>query len=217
MGDNQSMQRNTFLFVALALTGAALSGCGAASSLVNSVIPEIDNLAALNDTTVDATVGSGRAVISGNVSKTSTFPDRDLPEQIKLKRLKLRQSLDRQVQVTLPAGAAAPASFTLKNIALSVKLSDSSSRSVETSKSLDGPITFTREAATNVYSVSAPVEVSGVTFDSSKFSTARDIITTAPSPNTVVARVSFDAESTELPNGTVLRFKLVGGKAKVEL
>ena len=217
LGDNPGM-KNLFPVFLGAVALVSLSGCGAVSSVVNSVIPEIDNLAALNDTSVDATVGSGRAVISANVTKTSEFPDRSLPEQVRLKRLKFRQSLDRQVLVTLPSGATAPAAFTLKNIALSVRLSDGDgARSTETSATVPGPVTFTREGSSNVYAITAPLEVSDVTFDKTKFTLARDIITTAPSPNTVSARVSFDAESTELPTGTVLRFKLVGGKAKAEL
>ncbi|MGC4042398.1 MAG: hypothetical protein QM758_01185 [Armatimonas sp.] len=201
------------LFGAAAVATFALSGCGA----VNSLIPDIDNLAALDGTTVDTTVGTGRAVISGNVSKTATFADRDLPQKSKLRRLKLRQSLNEKVTVTMPEGKPFPATFTLRNLELRIRVSDSETRAVETSASLAGPLTYTREGSTNVYALSAPVEISNITFDGSDFSTLRDIITTAPSPNTVVARFSLDAEDTELPSGTVLRFALQGGKAKVEL
>lgn len=194
----------------------ALSGCGAAS-LVNTVIPEIDDLAALDGTSVEATVGSSRAVISASVTKTSTFPDRDLPQKNVLKRLKLRQSLNQRVTVTFASGVTPPATFTLKNLALNVRLSDSDARSVESSASVAGPLTFTREGSTKVYSLSGPVEVSGITFDGAKFTAIRDIITTMPSPNTATARFSLDAEDTELPSGTVLKFGLENGKAKVEI
>lgn len=202
---------------ASALALVSLSGCGAVSSVVNSVIPEIDNLAALDGTNVEATVGSGRAVISASVTKTSTFPDRDLPENNRIKRLKLRQSLNQRVAVTFPDGVTPPASFTLKNLTLTVKLSDSDSRSAEATASVAGLLVYTREGTSTVYVNATPVEVSGVTFDGAKFTAIRDIITTAPSPNSVTARFSLDAEDTELPRGTVLRFGLEGGKAKVEI
>ena len=209
---------STLFLGASALALVSLSGCGAVSSVVNTVIPEIDDLAALDGTSVDATVGSGRAVISANVTKTSTFPDRDLPEQARIKRLKLRQSLNRRVAVTFPSGAVPPASFTLKNLALTVKLSDGGdARSAESSASIAGPLVYTREGTSNVYALSTPVEVSGITFDGARFTAIRDIVTTAPSPNTVAARFSLDAEDTELPRGTVIRFALENGKAKVEI
>ena len=217
-GNNRSMKNFKFFTLgASALALVALSGCGAAS-LVNSVIPEIDDLAALNGTSVEATVGSSRAVISATVTKTSTFPDRDLPQKNVLKRLKLRQSLNQRVSVTFASGVTPPATFTLKNLALNVKLSDGDgARSVESSASVAGPLTFAREGKTSVYTLSGPVEVSNIAFDGAKFTAIRDIITTAPSPNAVTARFSLDAEDTELPRGTVIRFALENGKAKVEI
>ena len=215
-GNHRSME-NLKLFALGASALVALSGCGAAS-LVNSVIPEIDDLAALNGTSVEATVGSSRAVISASVTKTSTFPDRDLPQKNVLKRLKLRQSLNQRVTVTFASGVTPPATFTLKNLALNVKLSDSDgARSVESSASVAGPLTFAREGKTSVYTLSGPVEVSNIAFDGAKFTAIRDIITTAPSPNAVTARFSLDAEDTELPRGTILKFGLENGKAKVEI
>ena len=181
------------------------------------MIPDIDNLAALDGTQIDATVGSGRAVISGNIAKSATFADRDLPQKSSLKRLKLRQSLDSNISIALPTSAVAPASITLTNFALLVKLSDSDSRTAEASATLAGPLTFTRQGTTNIYTRTTPAEISGVTFDGAKFTTVRDIITTAPTPNTVSARLSFDANDSELPSGAVVKFTLVGGKAKVEL
>ena len=195
----------------------SLSGCGAASSLINQVIPDIDNLAALDGTSIEATVGTSRATISSSVTKTSTFPDRDLPQKASLKRIKLRQSLNQRVSLTFPSGVTPPSSFTLKNLVLAVKLSDDDSRSAESSASISGPLVFNREGTSNVYAISAPVELNNITFEGATFLAVRDIVTTAPSPNTATARFSLDAEDTELPRGTILKFSLENGKAKVEI
>lgn len=207
-----------FGFSVLGIACVALSGCGAVNNAINSVIPEIDNLAQLNGSSVDATVGSGRAVISGNVSRSVTFPDRELPQVTQLRQMRLRQSLDQAVQVNMPSGKSFPASFTLSNIALLIRLSDGEgARVAEASATYAGPVTFTREGTSNVYRTTATVEVSNITFSNTGFSTARDIITTTPSPNTASGRLSFDADDTQLPNGSVLKFTFVNGKAKVEL
>lgn len=207
-----------FGFSMLGVACVALSGCGAVNNAINSAIPEIDNLAQLNGSNVNATVGSGRAVISGNVSRSVTFPDRDLPQVSQLKTLRLRQSLDQAIQVDMPSGASYPAAFTLSNITLQIRLSDGDgSRFTESSATYAGPVTFTRDGTTNIYRTTATVEVSNITFSGSGFSSARDIITTAPSSNSASGRLSFDADDTQLPNGTVLKFTFANGKAKVEL
>ena len=196
----------------------ALAGCGAVNNVINSVIPEIDNLAKLDGSTVDATVGTGRAVISGNVSRSVSFPDRDLPQVNQLKVMRLRQSLDQAIQVTMPSGKSFPESFSLSNITLSIRLSDGEgARTAEASASYVGPVTFTRDGSTNTYRSNTTVEVNNIAFAGSGFSTVRDIITTAPTPNAASGRLSFDANDTELPNGTVLKFTFANGKAKVEL
>lgn len=206
------------VFPVLGLAALALAGCGAVNNAINSVIPEIDNLVRLDDTTVDAVVGSGRAVISGNISRSVTFDDRTLPEQGKLRRLRLRQSIDQDIQVTVPGGASLPASFTLSNVALNVRLTETgSARVAESTATYSGSVTFTRQGTSAVYRSAGGFEISNITFDSTGFNTVRDIITTAPSPNTVAARLSFDTDDTQLPSGSTLRFKFVSGKAKVEL
>ncbi|WP_309714553.1 hypothetical protein [Armatimonas sp.] len=206
-----------FGFALLGTACVALSGCGAVNNVINSVIPEVDNLVKLNGTTVDATVGSGRAVISGNVSKSAEFGDTELPQVSQLRTMRLRQSLDTAIQVTMPSGKSLPASFSLSNIALRIRLSDSDARASEASATFAGPVTYTRDGTTSTYRTTTPVEVGNITFSNTAFSTARDIITTAPSPNSANGRLSFDTDDTQLPNGTVLRFTFVEGKAKVEL
>lgn len=207
-GDLEVNRTTLLIFCAL---GSTLSGCGA----VNSLIPEIDDLARLNGTTVEATVGSGRALISGNVSRAVSFADRDLPQVSQLRRLKLRQSIDGALEVSVP-GNSYPASFSLSNIGLQVRLTDGA-RVADASASVAGPITFTREGTTNIYRTSGPVEISNLTYSNATFSTARDIITTAPSPNSASGRLSFDTDDTQLPSGSVLKFTFVNGKARVEL
>jgi len=190
----------------------SLSGCGA----VNSLIPEIDNLVPLSGNSVQATVGSGRAVISGNITKSVSFPDRDLPSASKLKSMSLRQSLATSVQVTVPNGVSLPNTFTLSNITLQITLSDGD-RSTSSSATYAGPVTFTRTAGTSTYTTATTIEVSNISFTSAPFSTVKSIITTAPSPNTATGKLSFDAESTELPNGSTISFTFGGGKAKVAI
>jgi hypothetical protein len=200
------------IFPLVGIACIALSGCG----VVNSVIPEVDNLVSLNDTTVDAVVGSGRALISGNITKSATFDDRTLPSQGSIRRLRLRQSLDQAVEVTVPNGATLPASFTLSNFALLITLADAA-HTVTASATYPGPATFTRQGTTSTYVTTSTVEVKNITFSSTDFTIAQDIITAPPSPNTATGRLSFDANDTELPRNSVLRFKFVNGKAKVEL
>jgi hypothetical protein len=195
----------------------SLSGCGAVSSIVNTVIPEIKNLAALDGKSVDATVGSGRAVISASVTKTATFRDRNLPQVARLRRVKLRQGVNQRVVATFPPDFAPPPTFTLKNLSLTVRFSDSETRVAEATASVAGPLVFVRDGDTSTYSLTTPVEVKGLTFDGAEFATIRDIITTEPGPNSVTARFSLDADDTELPRGTVLKLSLEGGRAKVEI
>ena len=204
-------------FLALVLGGSVmLGGCGSVNNAINSIIPDINNLVKLDGRSLSATVGSGRAAISGNVSASAPFDDTELPQVSALKSMVLRQSLSQSVTISLPSGTAFPTSFALSNITLEILLSDGT-RSAQASATLAGPVTFTRQGTTSTYSATAPVEVSGITFQSTNFTSARDIITTAPSPNTASGKLSFDAESTQLPNGSTIAFTFSGGKAKVQL
>ena len=201
-------------FFVFGVACVAMSGCGA----VNSLIPEVDNLVGLNGSTVDATVGSGRALISGNINRTVTLPDTALDQLSKLKRIRLRQSLAPSITVKVPTGKTSPASFVLSNIALQVRLSESgSARVAQASGTYAGPVTFTRDGVSNSYTTTATVEVRDIVYSNDAFTNARDIITTAPSPNTAEGRLSFDADDTQLPSGTLLSFTFANGKAKVEL
>lgn len=204
---------------ALVFAGTAftLSGCGAVNSAINSIIPEIDDLVKLNGKSIEATVGTGRAVLSGNVGKSGPLDDTELPQADKLKSMKLRQSLAQNVTVTMPGSAAFPASFKLSNITLKITLSDSQG-TAEASATLAGPVTFTRQGTTSTYQASTTaVEISNIAFTSTNFEMVRNIITMPPSPNTAAAKLSFDADDTELPSGSKLTFTFSGGKAKVEL
>lgn len=196
----------------LATVVASLTGCGA----INSLIPEIDNLVPLSGNTVQATVGTGRAVISGNITKSVTFPDRDLPSASKLKSMNLRQTLTGSVQVTVPNGRTLPASFTLSNITLQITLSDGD-RSTSSAATYAGPVTFTRQGISQTYTTSTVIEVSNIGFSGGNFSTVKSIITTAPSPNIASGKLSFDTDDAQLPNGSTITFTFDGGKAKVAI
>lgn len=214
----KKLSLKSYLFALIIIsTTLTLTGCGAVSSAINSVIPEIDNLIKLDGTSVEAIVGNGRAVISGNISKSATFADTSLPQADKLKTMKLRQSLNQDVTVKMPGSAALPASFSLSNITLAITLSDTANN-VSASATLPGPVTFTRQGTTSTYRANiAAVEITNITFSAAAFTTARTIITSAPSPNTALGKLSFDADDTQLPSGTKLTFTFSGGKAKVEL
>jgi hypothetical protein len=206
--------------VVLALLSVTLvtTGCGGAKSLVNNNIPEVDNLLKLNDSEIDSSVGGiTRAVIVGGLDKTATFDDRDLQEKSRLNFARIRQGLHQSVRVTVGEGVALPASFTLSNIVLETSLSDgegASKRLVTGTATAVGPVVYTRVGVTNEYATTSVVEPE-ISFSSQPFKTFRDIVTTAPSPNTVTAKLRFDADDTQLPNGSKIRFRFVGGKAKI--
>lgn len=213
------MQRGRFLALTGALSVLVLSGCGAVNSAINSVIPEVNNMANLNGQIVEAVIGSGRATISGSVSATANFDDQTLEQVNKLNALILRQSLS-DATVTMPGSAAAPTTFSLRNITLKVTLSDGvggSARSVEASASVAGPVTFTRQGTTNTYMPSTKVEISNINFSGVNFNTVIGIVTGAPSPNTATGKLSLDADDTQLPAGTKISFTLVDGKAKPQI
>ena len=211
------MQRGRFLTLTGALAVLALSGCGAVNSAINSVIPEVDNMANLNGQVVEAVIGSGRATISGSVSATANFNDQTLEQVSKLKQLILRQSLS-DATVTMPGGATAPTAFSLRNITLKVTLSDTAgARSVDASASFAGPVTFTRQGTTNTYIPATKVEISNINFSGVNFSTVIGIVTASPSPNTATGKLSLDADDTQLPAGTKISFTLVDGKAKPKI
>jgi hypothetical protein len=200
------------------VAGVVVTGCGGTKSIVNSVIPPVDNLLKLNDTEIDTNVGGiSRALIVGGLDKSATFPDKDLPEKNRINFVKLKQGLNQNVRVTVPSGATLPASFTLSNITLETMVTDgdgASKRTVTGSATVVGPITFTKVGATNTFDASGVMEPE-INFSSEPFKTFRDIVTTAPSPNTATVKLRFDANDTQLPAGTVIRFKFVGGKANV--
>jgi hypothetical protein len=204
--------------VCASIAGVMMMGCGAAKTAVNNNIPVVDNLLQLDNTEIDTNVGGiSRALIVGGLDKSATFPDKDLPEKNRINFVKLRQGLHQNVRVTVPAGKALPATFNLSNITLETVVTDgdgASKRTVTGSAVVAGPITFTKVGATNTYDASGVMEPE-INFSSEPFKTFRSIVTTAPSPNSATVKLRFDADDTQLPSGTVIRFKFVGGKANV--
>jgi hypothetical protein len=200
------------------MTALAMTGCGGAKSLINNAIPEVDNLLKLNDSEIDTNVGGvTRAVIVGGLDKSHTFPDRDLPEGNRLNFVRLRQGLHQNVRVTVPEGAPLPATFTLSNITLETQVSDMEGdvkRGVEGNATITGPVIFTQVGSSNDYATTSVMEPE-IGFSADPFRTFRAIVTTAPNPNSVNVKLRFDADDTQLPTGSVIRFKFVGGKAKV--
>jgi hypothetical protein len=215
-------QQLGIILVCASVAGVIITGCGAAKTVVNNNIPEVDNLLKLNDSEIDSSVGGvTRAVIVGGLDKTQTFPDTDLPEANRINFVRLRQGLNQNVRVTVPEGATLPASFTLSNITLETQVSDMEEDVQRVTKRVSagsarvaGPVVFTKVGATNNYTTNSVMEPE-MSLSANLFKTFRAIVTTAPSPNTVVVKLRFDADDTQLPAGSVIRFKFVGGKAKV--
>lgn len=207
----------SFLAAGAASSLLLLSGCGAANNAINNNIPAVDNLLSLNGQSTDATVGAGRAVVSGSGTKEVPFNDRSLSQGSKLKFVKFDQNLASTVTLAVPPGAALPAQFTLSNITLTLTARDDAPRSVSVSNSVSGPITFVQVAGSpNQYQASATIGFS--TFEiKDNFPTFYSIVTSAPSPNFASGKVSFDADDTQLPVGSVLTFQMIDGKAKIGL
>jgi hypothetical protein len=199
---------------ALAMLSLLFSGCGAANNLVNSAIPEINNLLGLDNIEIDAAVGGlTRATIVGGLDRTGQFNNQTLPQGSSLKFAKLRQRLDRPVRVTVPAGKNLPASFTLRNLELTITISDTA-LSTSGKSSLVGPVVYNRIGATAQYEATSDPEPE-VALESEAFKTFRTIVTEGPEPNAAAVKLRYDADDTELPSGSTIRFKMVGGKTKV--
>ena len=212
------MISRSFFLAAGAAAGAMvlLSGCGAANSVINNNIPEIDNLLNLNGQTTNATVGSSRAAVSGSGTKEVQFADRSLSQADKLHFAKFTQNLGPTVSVSVPDGAALPAAFALSNITVTLSARDDAPRSVSVSNTVSGPINFVRVGTTNEYQASDKIGFSSFEIKDN-FGTFRDIVTTAPSPNFASAKVAFDTDTDALPVGSVITFQMVDGKAKIGL
>jgi hypothetical protein len=194
-------------------------GCSAGNSLVNNNIPPVDNLLGVNDKSVIATVNGSRATISGNANGSVTFDDRSLPQKNLLHFVKFTQGIDDNLQVTVPASATLPDSFQLRNITLALTVSDGAGSSLRTASAqgtVAGPITYVHVTGTDQYTAAnnhlsfSDIEISG-----SSFSAFRDIVTSAPSPNTATARLSFDTDDQSLPNGSTISFTFRSGQARV--
>jgi hypothetical protein len=206
--------KNVTPLLVCALAASLLGGCGAVTNAVNSAIPEIDNVLALDGVAIDSTVGGlTRAPIVGGFDQVVEFADRELPQKDRLRFVRIRQSLDKQVQVSVPTGATLPAAFTVRNVTLRVSLTDGA-RSVSGEATIAGPLTYTRTGVSSTYVTEGDVTPE-ISFTSENFATFREIVTTAPTPNTATARLRFDAEDTELPAGSRVRVTLVDGKARV--
>ena len=210
--------KSSFALIAL----VALSGCGGGGMGLES----FSNLLALDGGEL---VGISRAASTGAItteqSHTRTFEDRTIggrPGGIGggpggpprgTTRWNVAQGMARAVKVSVPEGATLPASFTLSNIEMSMRITDGE-RVAEQKTTIAGPVTLTRSGETNAYTASTELTPEA-SFTEGSFETLHAIITTAPSPNTATATLRYDA-SAELPAGAKLRFGLERGHARMQ-
>jgi hypothetical protein len=208
----------TLIAATTALAAVALSGCGAAKSLVNNNLPTVNNLLPLDTQTVAATLGSGRAAISGHAQATVSFADKSIPSASSLSSVTINQPLSTTVTVALPEGATAPQTFTLRNLALQVSVSDGDgTNAVTATGTIAGPLVYTKVSGSSTqYTATAPPSAN-LTFGGGTLDSLVGIITGAPSPNIARARLSVDADDTELPAGTVLSFVLGASSATLRI
>lgn len=213
--------KNTVYFGTLAtLVALPLMGCGAAKSIINNNIPAVTNLLKLDEQTLVAVMGEGRAVISGNKSVTVSFPNQSISQASQLASLALSQSLAHQVIVTVPSGATMPTDFPVSNLTLQLTIREgtgSAAPLVNLSATVAGPVTFTRTSpSSNVYAATGPV-----VFTSNATGTSLQqvlaIVTGGEDPNTVDAKLSIDSDDTKLPSGSTLTFSFYNGSAKPKL
>jgi hypothetical protein len=209
----------------------ALSGCGGAGA--GTSLESLANLLALDGGEL---VGISRATdtetITVEQTHTRTFEDRTIgdgrpgggvgrPGSVGgpggpprgTSRWTMSQGVGRAVYVSVPEGAVLPASFTLSNIAMTMRITDGE-RVAERTSTIAGPVTLTRSGESNTYTASTALTPE-VSFTEGSFETIHAIITTAPSPNTSTATLRYDA-SAELPTGAKLRFGLERGKAHMK-
>ena len=221
----KNIMKSGFGLIAL----VALSGCGGAGA--GTSLESISNLLSLDGGEL---VGISRAASTGTVTveqtHTRTFEDRTIggrpdgggrPGGIGgpggpprgTTRWNIAQGVGRAVKVSVPEGATLPASFTLSNIEMTMRVTDGE-RVAERTTTIAGPVTLTRVGETSSYTASAELTPEA-SFTEGSFETLHAIITTAPSPNTSTATLRYDA-SAELPTGAKLRFGLERGKAHMK-
>ncbi|WP_309707190.1 hypothetical protein [Armatimonas sp.] len=214
------MKKTAYFGTLVTLMALPLVGCGAAKSIINNNIPAVANLLKLDEQTLVAIMGEGRAVISGNKSVTVSFPNQSISQASSLASLAFYQSLSPQIIVTVPSGATMPADFPLSNLTLQLTIREgagSPTQVVNLSATVAGPVTFTRTSPTsNVYAATEPVVFTNNATGTS-LQQVLAIVTGGADPNAVDAKLSVDSDDTKLPSGSTLTFSLYNGSAKPKL
>jgi hypothetical protein len=126
---------------------------------------------------------------------------------------KIGQGVGKSVRVRVAEGVVLPASFSLSNIVMTLRVTDGE-RVAEKSTTIAGPVTYTRSGDSNTYVTESEITPE-VVFTEGSFETLHAILTTPPSPNTATATLRYDASS-ELPTGAKINFGLRGGHARLQ-
>ncbi|WP_395093286.1 hypothetical protein [Armatimonas sp.] len=210
--------KNMVYFGTLAtLVALPLMGCGAAKSIINNNIPAVSNLLKLDEQTLVAIMGEGRAVISGNKSVTVSFPNQSISQASQLASLVFSQSIDPQVTVTVPAGATMPTDFPISNLTLQLTIREGTGSAANLSATVTGSVTLTRTSpSSNVYAATGPV-VFTINAAGTSLQQVLAIVTGGEDPNAVDAKLSVDSDDTKLPSGSTLTFRLFNGSAKPKI
>jgi hypothetical protein len=126
---------------------------------------------------------------------------------------KMEQGIGKAVRVRVAEGVTLPASFSLSNIVMTLRVTDGE-RVAERSTTVAGPVTYTRSGDSSTYTTQSEITPE-VVFTEGSFETLHAILTTPPSPNTATATLRYDASS-ELPAGAKISFGLRGGHARLQ-
>lgn len=219
------------------LSASALSyGCGAAKSIVNNNIPPVSDALRINGRSVTALVSRAiqkptRAAIPGAGAFDTTFSDFNVSESNRLTSARFEQGVSKDVLVRFPSGAAQPDQFTVSGLILNVAVSEKFgngqvSRNVTvTGMTADGPFQFNKVrdngdgSANYTLASGSDIGLGSVQIGSDQTRTLMDILTeqdaSGSNGNFVDGQFGFDADDSQLPEGTTVTFSFVNGQARV--
>jgi hypothetical protein len=204
-------------------------GCSAAKDVVNRNIPAVNDPLQINGRSLRAAIGRtvskpSRAIIAGAGNATFAFDDKNINRADDLNKATVRQSLQKRVTVFNTSGAPLPDRFTLSGFILNATVSDgggSRSLNVRGFEAV-GPFVFERTANLDggvvEYNTTGTISLSEKDLNKDDTQRLVDIITEAnggSNQNAVLIEFGFDADDTQLPEGTEINFTFEGGEARV--
>jgi hypothetical protein len=206
-------------------------GCSAAKDVANRNIAPINDPLQINGRTVKAAVTRAvakptRAQITGVGNLNITFEDKSVNRADDLTRATVVQSISKDVTASNPNGAPLPNRFTISGLILNATLTDGNGNTLRTvsARGMEaaGPFTFEKVADLGggvvQYSLTGGIGLSGIEFGREDTQRLVNILTESngtSNQNSVVVEFGFDADDTELPEGTEINFTFLNGEARV--